>query len=98
MIFFLNLIKELDTIPLLSDIYGNYSKWTEWSECSATCGGGFRSRARNCTKPSPRHGGKNCSELGPANETQECHTHGCRKLNENLCYICYRSWKDVSIQ
>lgn len=63
--------------PYPCSIDGNYSKWTEWSECSATCGGGFRSRARNCTKPSPRHGGKNCSELGPANETQECHTHGC---------------------
>ena len=42
-----------------------------------TCGGGSQTRTRTCTYPSPEHGGKDCRELGPASETQECNTDSC---------------------
>ena len=61
-------------------IDGNYTEWTEWTDCSATCGGGFQARSRKCTNPPPQNGGKNCVELGPANQTHECNTDPCRKF------------------
>ena len=60
---------------IFSAIDGNYTKWSEWSECSVTCGRGSQTRTRNCTEP--QYGGKNCSELGQASETQECNTDAC---------------------
>ncbi|KAM7452303.1 hypothetical protein ABFA07_000467 [Porites harrisoni] len=72
--------KELDEIREKScRIDGGYTEWSKWSECSATCGGGVRSRTRTCTNPSPKNGGKTCLEqdLGPAKETEKCNTDPC---------------------
>ena len=60
-------------------IDGNYTEWSKWSDCSVTCGGGKQTRSRTCTNPHPKHGGKNCDELGPASETQECNPDPCRE-------------------
>ena len=62
-----------------SAIDGNYTEWTKWSDCSATCGGGSKTRVRACTNPPPQHGGKNCIELGPASATMECSPNPCRE-------------------
>ena len=56
---------------------GGYTEWSEWGECSVSCGGGKRSRSRTCTNPSPQFNGKNCDGLGAARETQECNTDEC---------------------
>lgn len=37
---------------------GSWSSWSTWSQCSLSCGGGFRTRDRYCS--SPRAGGKPC--------------------------------------
>lgn len=66
------------TVP--PPINGNYTEWTKWSECSATCGGGSQIRTRNCTNPPPQYGGRNCSGIGPANQTLECKPDPCRKF------------------
>ena len=65
------------------DIDGGYTEWSEWSECTATCGGGSRSHSRTCTNPSPKNKGKTCIEqdLGPNMESEECNTQDCRKYN-----------------
>ena len=60
-------------------IDGKYTEWKE-SECSATCGGGVITKTRTCTNPAPQHGGKDCSELGPAEMTLSCNEQECRKL------------------
>ncbi|KAM7440987.1 hypothetical protein ABFA07_009879 [Porites harrisoni] len=54
---------------------GNWSEWKGWGECSLSCGGGYHSRSRSCTNPSPRHGGKDCS--GENNQTRPCNTQSC---------------------
>lgn len=59
-------------------IDGNYTEWTAWSDCSVTCGGGLQTRSRICSNPAPQNGGKNCNELGPANQTQACNPNPCR--------------------
>ena len=65
-----------------SAIDGNYTEWTKWSDCSASCGGGSQTRTRTCTNPPPQYGGKNCEELGPDNQTQECNPDPCREFYE----------------
>ncbi|CAH3133313.1 unnamed protein product, partial [Pocillopora meandrina] len=57
-------------------IDGGYTEFSE-SECSVTCGGGTKNLTRTCTNPPPSNGGKNCSELGPAEKTVSCNEEEC---------------------
>lgn len=51
-------------------IHGNWTAWSQWSECSKTCANGTRSRIRTCGNPVPQFGGKNCS--GELTEIKSC--------------------------
>jgi len=64
--------------PQSPDIDGGYSKWSDWSQCSASCGMGQTSRERVCNNPTPKGNGKPCyPDLGPAHQTTECHLMEC---------------------
>ncbi|XP_049614698.1 A disintegrin and metalloproteinase with thrombospondin motifs 14 isoform X2 [Syngnathus scovelli] len=54
---------------------GNWSAWSKFSSCSRTCGGGVRSRSRQCTDPPPAYGGRECP--GSAFDYQMCNTEEC---------------------
>ena len=57
-------------------VNGGWGEWTAWSSCTATCGGGSRSKNRPCNTPTPAHGGKVCS--GSAHEElEECNSDEC---------------------
>jgi len=56
-------------------IDGGWSPYSEWSLCSASCGGGTQTRSRTCTNPAPANGGAQC--VGLANESQSCNTQPC---------------------
>ena len=52
--------------------------WTDWGECSETCGGGTQSRS--CTNPSPLYGGLECVDsngLQGSTESRSCNTQIC---------------------
>ena len=49
---------------------GGWSKWGNWSECSAACGTGTRSRVRLCDNPVPVGDGKPCT--GEVKDTEPC--------------------------
>ena len=56
-------------------IDGGWTNWTEWTNCSAVCGGGIENRTRTCTNPVPAHGGAPCE--GNSSEAQNCNSHAC---------------------
>ncbi|XP_068730538.1 coadhesin-like isoform X2 [Montipora capricornis] len=64
-------------VELPCPIDGGYTNWTEYTQCTVSCGGGTHQRSRDCTNPKPAHGGKNCEKLGSAMEIQECNTEAC---------------------
>ena len=49
------------------------SDWKPWGECSVTCGGGTKTRARDVIEE-PENGGALCPSL---KETIVCNTEGC---------------------
>ena len=57
---------------------GNYSQWSDWSLCSATCGVGSRTRTRSCTNPSPSPYGDDCSHLGNDTQIRRCNLTSCQ--------------------
>ena len=43
---------------------GNWTEWTAWSTCSASCGTDVnRTRTRACDNPAPQHDGSECLRL-----------------------------------
>ncbi|XP_031573976.1 A disintegrin and metalloproteinase with thrombospondin motifs 16-like [Actinia tenebrosa] len=54
---------------------GGYSKWSPWGKCSHPCGGGVRTRTRQCNNPTPRNGGKLC--VGESKKFQYCNNQKC---------------------
>ena len=63
----------------LISVDGKWSKWDEWSACSALCGPGTQLRTRTCTDPIPAHEGKPCA--GDPNQTQACQVKECPSNN-----------------
>ena len=58
-------------------IDGGYSEWSDWTECSVSCGIGTEERERHCNNPLPSGGGKDCEEFGPATEIKQCKVREC---------------------
>ena len=58
-------IEVVDCVDLPS-CRGTLSKWSDWSECSATCGEATRKRQRECIGPG------SCDGLGLLEEEEQC--------------------------
>uniref|UniRef100_A0A667XKX3 ADAM metallopeptidase with thrombospondin type 1 motif 14 n=1 Tax=Myripristis murdjan TaxID=586833 RepID=A0A667XKX3_9TELE len=54
---------------------GSWGSWSKFGSCSRTCGGGVRSRSRQCNNPAPAYGGRDCP--GSAFDYQMCNTEEC---------------------
>ena len=63
------------SIILLLAVDGGWTPWSNWSDCSATCGNGLKQRERSCTAPPPQHGGKPCD--GETLQVQDCFLQHC---------------------
>ncbi|XP_061184990.1 SCO-spondin-like [Saccostrea echinata] len=60
-------------------VHGNWGTWGKWTKCSKECGTGKQTRARTCSNPAPKHGGKDCAGLdldGRYCNTQKCAVDG----------------------
>uniref|UniRef100_A0A8C9ZEU7 Thrombospondin 2b n=1 Tax=Sander lucioperca TaxID=283035 RepID=A0A8C9ZEU7_SANLU len=83
----------------LCPIAGGWTSWTEWSLCSESCGGGLKSRQRECLNPAPQHGGKPCA--GDAVDYESCNKQPCpidTCLFSNPCFpgVVCTSYSDGS--
>ncbi|XP_052284771.1 SCO-spondin-like isoform X2 [Dreissena polymorpha] len=56
-------------------VNGIWSAWSNYTECTVTCGGGTRARLRNCDYSPGFPRGDPCK--GPNNETQQCNNNPC---------------------
>ncbi|XP_051523830.1 A disintegrin and metalloproteinase with thrombospondin motifs 14-like isoform X2 [Myxocyprinus asiaticus] len=54
---------------------GGWSSWGKFGSCSRSCGGGVRSRSRQCNNPVPAYGGRDCP--GSVFDYQICNTEDC---------------------
>lgn len=54
---------------------GAWSEYSEWSECSMSCGPGIVTRERTCTNPEPIGSGMECE--GESTETKSCLVKEC---------------------
>ena len=55
----------------LIDATGSWTPWTEWSQCSASCGSGSRLRTRTCS-------GDSSLCVGEVAEAETCETTDCQ--------------------
>ena len=62
---------------------GGWSEWSEWTDCSVTCGSGVMSRKRNCDNPAPVAGGRLCE--GPSKDVKSCNA-------STICFSEYQSY------
>jgi len=69
----LTAIRKCNTQPCPVDC--ELSSWSEWSKCSAKCGGGIQQRLRD-VKRAMRYGGKPC---GTTSESIACNGQACEK-------------------
>jgi len=58
-----------------SPISGILSDWSNWSNCSRTCGTGTQTRTRTYTEP--QNGGSHASDYTNLSETRDCNTQPC---------------------
>ncbi|KAL7038269.1 hypothetical protein ACKWTF_009531 [Chironomus riparius] len=59
----------------LAPIHGGWGEWSEFGDCSRTCGGGVQSAVRKCDNPTPANGGKFC--VGQKIQHRSCNTQDC---------------------
>ncbi|CAD7936457.1 unnamed protein product [Amoebophrya sp. A120] len=68
-------VEACGTEPCKTPVDCVWGNWEGWSDCSASCGGGQKSRDRHVSV-SPRNGGKLC-EAKSKEEVAPCNTHEC---------------------
>jgi len=62
---------------------GGWSSWSDWTQCSATCGVGLQARDRVCNRPAP-HYGQRCN--GSARQVDQCEEYCPGKLRSTMLH------------
>lgn len=63
-------------------VHGNWAEWSDWGDCTVTCGGGQRRRFRTCSNPAPKHHGRPC--IGNSQVTETCSEQRCAGQESNI--------------
>ena len=68
--------------PCNDNLCPSWTPWTPWTECSLTCGGGRRSRNRNCQLPGGQNPPPGLKLICPGKdqETEVCNPNKCPGL------------------
>ena len=75
MYYFILRVRQFIVFIVYSAVDGGWGNWTSWNKCDKTCGKGQQARTRQCDKPGPSGGGKNCT--GSHTERQGCPLNPC---------------------
>jgi hypothetical protein len=59
--------------------------WSEFSECSTTCGTGVQISTRTCSNPAKEHNGRDCE--GEASSVKSCDNKDACALNVHTTLI-----------
>ncbi|KAG1925552.1 A disintegrin and metalloproteinase with thrombospondin motifs [Pimephales promelas] len=66
-------------------VNGGWDSWSDWSECTRTCGTGVQNAQRDCANPVPKYGGKYC--LGERRRYRTCNHEPCPVDQPSFRYI-----------
>lgn len=74
---------------------GVWINWSEWEDCSVSCGNGTRNRNRTCVEP--QYGGKPCE--GPDLESEYCNLVECPGKGRQFCciFVLYQTKMRVGV-
>ena len=78
-------------LTLLCPIHGGWGDWSNWTDCTTTCGNGTKSRYRNCDNPLPQHGGEYCT--GDSRQSEHCSWQSCSVVGK---WTEWSNWRDCS--
>ena len=73
---------------------GEWSDWAQWSECSASCGGGIQQRQRTCRHP--QFGGAGCH--GDETQVRKCGSVPCQGNCVLLITVCYVPVRSIEVK
>ena len=67
---------------------GNWGEWTAFGDCNASCGGGNKTRYRECNNPEPSAAGEKCPNFEDTSiDTEPCNLESCEYIN--ILYISF---------
>lgn len=70
-------------------VHGQWSQWSELSNCTKSCGFGDRLRTRTCTDPAPKFGGKDCEGGVDTEAFEGCNPMPCPSMKYFLMLLSY---------
>ncbi|CAH3196092.1 unnamed protein product, partial [Porites evermanni] len=79
------------TIPVKRD--GGWRPWSDWSDCSRTCGIGVSVQKRSCDSPGPVNGGRHCE--GESKRYKTCNVKSCPLGSKDFRTLQCESFKDT---
>ncbi|OWF56393.1 A disintegrin and metalloproteinase with thrombospondin motifs 18-like [Mizuhopecten yessoensis] len=77
-------------------VNGQWSAWSEWSACSRTCGGGVKSRKRQCNDPLPQYGGEPCK--GNDSMSKLCNLQSCGENSADFRGVQCKGYDDKAFR
>ena len=76
----------MECIYIFITVDGDWTGWSDWSDCSKTCSEGTITRTRSCSDPLPQFGGLDC--VGNAIDTDTCLISNCPSEYQPLVFLC----------
>lgn len=70
---------------ILLTVPGGWSRWSPWSWCDHSCGGGRSLRSRSCSSPPPKNGGASC--VGERHHVRSCNSMPCGTTLATSCLL-----------
>jgi len=79
--------------------WSGWDQWTTWSSCSASCGGGerTRTRTRTCSNPAPENDGAECTGIATDTDTGSCNLGECPVDGGWGAWARWDTWSSCSV-